>query len=187
MNISNIINYLNKYCPKGTLVWTRNTSNLSDLWTLNGHIKLISPRRLGVSYNVQGPDITLTPDPITIENYKNLLDGEQAAGSVLSLLNSTAVNNTMNYIGIFSTFQELYGWLKPTQNLSIPVQLTFSYNVVDNKYLVIVFQDRPTLIIHEMLTYNLAIKQLTLSDGEAIVDFDGSRLIKQRKYKLYVS
>lgn len=187
MLINNIIDYLNKYCPKGTVVWTRDTLNLSDLMSLKGHVKLISPRRLGIQYTVQGPDITLTVDPITIENYKNLLDRdskEQAAGSILSILNSTAVNNTMNYIGIFSTFQELYGWLKPTQNLSIPSQLTFSYNVVDNRYLVIVFQDKPTLTINEILTYNLSVKQITLSDGEAIVDFDGSRIIRQRKYKI---
>lgn len=142
--------------------------NMSAIGAVN-----LPVQSLGFGYKVDGEDITIDADPITLKGFgKTLSPATQATPSEVG---------PGTVLTIVSVIRGVWSLLNPHVSLTLGGNVSAT-GVLSGDTLTIDFQQGPAVKIESLFTFSLGVKQVVITDKNVHVEFSGSRFVKSRDF-----
>lgn len=149
-----------------------------------GHVSLsakgakgLTVDSLGFGYRVDGDDITLDLDPVTLKGFGMSLEPDIRE----SRISESAGFGPTTIITILQVARGVWSLLNPTCDLQLGGNVSATA-VLTGDVLAIDFQQAPSIKIVALFTFQLSVNRVEISERNIHVEFGGSRLIKSRDF-----
>lgn len=135
----------------------------------------------GFSYSVDGEDISIDPDKITLKGLARQLNPtirqNQTVGAGPSQF------GPLTLLSVFSIISDVWNLLHPTADIILGGNVSASA-ILNGDELTIDFSQCPRIKAVWLFTFDLAVKRVEISTSKVFVEFTGSRFIQSRTFEV---
>ncbi len=201
LQIQAALQYFRQYVGEGntaSMTWDRSSAQLNlfaakewtakDLFGASGRIQLDAPKSLGLplkqlafAYRLVGSDIKLDMEPMTLLGLADRLNPNQSSAVGASPVGIIGIDDALLIYQVLSIVRDIFSLLHPSADVVLPDQIAASATL-NGDVLTVAFDKPPSVKLVWLFQFNLAVKQVVISDSNVHVDFSGSRWITSRDW-----
>lgn len=133
---------------------------------------------IGFGYKVDGDDITIDADPVTLKGLGKILNPTSKQSLQVGAPSEISPGTVLT---IISVVRGVWSLLNPHVSLTLGGNVSAT-GVLSGDSLTIDFQQGPAVKIESLFTFSLGVKQIVITESNVHVEFSGSRFVKSRDF-----
>jgi hypothetical protein len=157
---------------------------LKDWIGRQGRLQIDAPNAIGlpvktmaISYDIVGDRIFLDAERFGLE--LSLLTPKQGYGAAPAQF--VVLDDALFIYSVVQLMEAIWGLLHPSADIILPDQISWDC-VLNGDTITITFDKSPSICLKWLMTFNLAVKKVVITDSNIHVEFSGSRWIKSRDF-----